>query len=196
MVIYVRGADSAIAQAVAELEAIRPVERGAIPADSEKHLFCVGRILQRRIAQQTELEVETTFRVNCGQVIADCDWLLGINDRARICIVGSEAAFTGSFDGAYSAAKAALHHYVETKRLNHPGQQLVCVAPSIVLDTNMTNARNAEGRAAMELRRIRHPKGRWLQPIDVARVIHFLLSEGNDYITNTVIRMNGGEHCR
>lgn len=194
--IYVRGAGSAIAQALAELEAIRPVERGAIYTDGVKYLFCVGRLLQRPVAHQTDSEVETTFRVNAGQVIGDCDRLLDLNSQARICILGSEAAFTGSHDAAYSAAKAALHHYVETKRLKSPDQQLVCVAPSIVLDTNMTNARNAEGKAAMELRRLKHPKGRWLAPMDVARVIHFLLAEGNDYITNTVVRMNGGEHCR
>jgi 3-oxoacyl-[acyl-carrier protein] reductase len=192
--IYVRGADSAIARALGNLEEIRPVERGAI-AYGTKYLFCVGRILQKQVFRQTQTEIDDAFRINAGQVIADCDALLDSVENARICVVGSESGIKGSFDMAYAAAKAGLHKYVETKRLKYPGQQLVCVAPTCVLDTNMNKQRNADGVAALEARRLKHPKQRWLQPIEVARVIHFLLSEGNDYVTNTVIRVNGGEHC-
>lgn len=194
--IFVRGAGSAIAQALAELVAISPVPRGeAMPDDGEFYLFCAGSIRQVPIGQQLNVEAGETFKINAGQVIRECNHLVAFNDHARICVVGSEAAFTWSHDDAYAASKAALHRYVETKRLRTPAQQLVCVSPSIILNTGMTNARNAEGKAAMEERRKRHPKGRWLEPIEVARMIHYLLCVDQGYTTGVAIRMNGGEHC-
>lgn len=194
--IFVRGAGSAIAQALAELEDIKPIKRGAaLPvATGGKYLFCTGAIRQKPLANQNDAEAADTFLVNAANVMRDCDHLLEIDPGARICVMGSEAAFTGSFDAAYAASKAGLHHYVGTKRLN-PDQQLVCVAPTCILNTGMTDNRNEDGRAAMERRRLCHPKLRWLQPIEVARMIHFLLCVDEGYTTGVVIRMNGGEHC-
>jgi len=196
-VIFVRGADSAIAQALAELHAISPVKRrDQMPDDGDKYLFCAGLIRQARLGQQSSAEVTETLFVNAINVIRECDRLLDVNPRARICVVGSESAFKWSFDGAYAAAKAALHRYVETKRLNFPDQQLVCVAPTCVLNTKMNQQRNPDGVAALEARRLMTPKRRWLQPMEVARMIHFMLCVDEGYTTNVVIRMNGGEHCR
>jgi NAD(P)-dependent dehydrogenase (short-subunit alcohol dehydrogenase family) len=129
-------------------------------------------------------------------VTRECDRLLAVNPKARICVIGSEAAYTGSFNANYARAKADLHSYVETKRLIHPGQQLVCVAPTMITGTGMHERRNADGVAAAERRRLAHPKQRWLTPIEVARMIHFLLCVDQGYTTNVTIRMNGGEHCR
>lgn len=183
--IYVRGANSAIAQSLAELHTISPVSRGALmPDDGERYFFCQGVLLS-----------DAAFDVNAWQVIRECDRLLELNPKARICVMGSESAFTWSHDSEYAAAKAALHRYVETKKLLYPEQQLVCVAPSIVVGTNMTNSRNEQGIAAMRVRQDRHPKGRWLEPIEVARMVFFLLCVDAGYTTGVVIRMNGGEHC-
>lgn len=194
--IYVRGADSEIAKALAELHPIVGVPRGShMPLDKDKYLFCVGLIRQAPITEQYDNEIAETFLVNAANVIRECEYLLGNNREARICVVGSESGFKWSFDGAYAAAKAALHRYVETRRLRHPLQQLVCVAPTCVLGTRMNLQRTPDGVRALEARRVRHPKQRWLEPIEVARMINFLLNVDNGYITNTVIRMNGGEHC-
>jgi NAD(P)-dependent dehydrogenase (short-subunit alcohol dehydrogenase family) len=196
-VIFVRGAQSAIAQELSVLSLTYPIGRGIqMPDHGERYLFCAGLIRQKRIADQSEAEIAETFMVNAASVIKECDRLLSVNPRARICVIGSESAFKGSFDGAYAAAKAALHRYVETKRLNYPDQQLVCVAPTCIENTGMNRQRNADGVAALEKRRPEHPKQRWLQPIEVARMVHYLLCVDQGYTTNTVIRMNGGEHCR
>lgn len=195
--IYVRGAQSAIAQELDAMCHVVPVERGEqMPISGERYLFCAGLIRQKRIAEQSEAEIAETMNVNAISVIRECDRLLAVNPRARICVIGSESAFKGSFDGAYAAAKAALHRYVETKRLQSPDQQLVCVAPTCIVNTGMNRQRNADGVAALEARRITHPKQRWLQPIEVARMVHFLLCIDHGYTTNVVIRMNGGEHAR
>jgi len=195
--VHVRGWRSAIAMELAPLVPIHIVERGEqMPDDGERYLFCAGLIRQKRITEQSEAEIAETMMVNAVSVIRECDRLLAVNPQARICVIGSESAFKGSFDGAYAAAKAALHRYVETKRLQSPGQQLVCVAPTCIVNTGMNMQRNADGVASLEARRLEHPKQRWLRPIEVARMVHYLLCVDEGYTTNVVIRMNGGEHCR
>lgn len=195
--IFTRGWRSSIALELSRLTTIEAVPRGEqMPDDGERYLFCAGLIRQARITEQSEEQIAETMMVNAISVIRECDRLLSVNPRARICLIGSESAFKWSFDGAYAAAKAALHRYVETKRLQSPDQQLVCVAPTCIVNTGMNKQRNADGVVALEKRRLDHPKQRWLQPIEVARMVHFLLCVDEGYTTNTVIRMNGGEHCR
>ena len=194
--IYVRGADSTIAEALSDLHQIHPVLRGEqMPDDGEKYLFCTGLIRPKQSIDQSAEEIAETLKINVIDIIRECDRLISINPKARICVTGSESAFKGSFDGIYAASKAALHRYVETKRLKCPDQQLVCVAPTCILNTGMNRQRNADGVAALERRRLAHPKQRWLQPMEVARMIHFLLCVDAGYTTNVVIRMGGGEHC-
>jgi NAD(P)-dependent dehydrogenase (short-subunit alcohol dehydrogenase family) len=195
--IFVRGAQSAIAQQLDKnFHKITPVGRGEpMPtAAHHKYLFCAGLIRPKPIAEQTDAEIAETFMVNAASVIKECDRLLSANAQARICIIGSESAFKWSFDGAYAAAKAALHRYVETKRLPFPEQQIVAIAPTHILNTGMCGRRNADGVGLMEERRKAHQKQRWLEPFEVARLVHFLLCQDQGYITNTVIRMNGGQH--
>lgn len=193
--IYVRGAKSAIAQELDTLCHVVPVERGEqMPVSGDRYLFCAGLIRQKRITDQTEAEIAETFMVNAGSVIKECDRLLAVNPNARICIIGSESGFKGSFDASYAASKAAVHKYVETKRLPFPGQQIACIAPTHILNTGMCERRNADGVEAMEKRRLEHQKQRWLQPVEVARLAHYLLCVDEGYLTNIVIRMNGGQN--
>jgi NAD(P)-dependent dehydrogenase (short-subunit alcohol dehydrogenase family) len=193
--IFARGAQSAIAQELDNIWPVRRVERDEqMPDTALLYLFCAGLIRQKRIADQTEAEIAETMNVNAISVILECERLLAVNPKARICVIGSESAFKGSFDHAYATAKAALHRYVETKRLPFPDQQLVCIAPTHILNTGMCSRRNADGVELMEKRRKAHQKQRWLEPFEVARLVHFLLCQDQGYITNTVIRMNGGQH--
>lgn len=193
--IYVRGAQSAIAQELAGMRPIISIARGQqMPDVGERYLFCTGLIRQKPVSEQTGAEIAETIAVNATSVTKECDRLLAVNPKARICVIGSESGFKGSFDGAYASAKAALHRYVETKRLPFPDQQLVCIAPTHILNTGMCNRRNADGVELMEKRRLAHQKQRWLQPIEVANLVHFLLCQDQGYLTNIVIRMNGGQH--
>lgn len=196
--IYVRGAGSAIVSALQTIyPAIVPVARGEqMPTDSGyRYLFCVGLLYQKPTKDQTKAEIDESFAVNCSNVTRECDRLLDVNPRARICVIGSEAAYTGSFDETYATAKRNLQRYVESKRLKHQDQQIVCIAPTVIMDTGMTNARNEDGWLALGKRRAEHPKQRFLDPMEVARMIHFLLVVDRGYTTNVTIRLNGGEHC-
>jgi NAD(P)-dependent dehydrogenase (short-subunit alcohol dehydrogenase family) len=195
-VLVVTGWNSRITQ---ELLRLLPEEEKAhrassfdVPLTAGRYLFCAGRILPESIAKQSDGQIAETFMVNAGHVIQACDRIFDANAAARVCVVGSESAFTWSFDGAYAAAKAALHRYVETKQLRNPEQQLVCVSPGIIGDAGMTVRRTDRDRV-ME-RMARHPKRRFLESVEVARLVHYCLYVDRGYLSGTVIRMNGGSH--
>ena len=165
-----------------------PLEQSNIH-DCDRYFLCAGVLRAKQLCHQTDEEIVEGLMVNAIAPMRLCDRILATNDRARIVVMGSQSGYSWSHDGAYASAKAALHRYVETKKLG-PHQQLVCVAPSIIEDTGMTQAR--QDTENLERRRKEHPKGRFLKAIEVARLVHFLLYVDQGYISNTVVRMHGG----
>lgn len=172
---------------------IRRATFGDYPLDAERFLFCSGYLVGKPLKDQTEDEMILTYKVNYHGIVEACDSILEANPRARICVVGSESGIAGSHDDWYAMCKGALHRYVEEKNLG-PEQQLVCVAPGVIADAGMTLRRSDDGKAALARKVERHPKRRLLKSVEVARLVRFLLYEDEGYLSNTVIRMNGGEH--
>lgn len=171
-----------------------PVKRNAaLPMEAERYLFSQGLLQPKRMAEQTKIEVLKSFWANAAAVIRACDDIFAANPKARVCIIGSESAFAWSYDGAYAAAKAALHRYVETKRLQSPDQQLICIAPSIIGDAQMTVSRRDHD--GLVQRMAAHPKRRWLEAAEVAALVHHCLYVDRGYLSGVVIRLNGGAHC-
>jgi NAD(P)-dependent dehydrogenase (short-subunit alcohol dehydrogenase family) len=180
-------------QIVTELRKLLPADEEVVkfPASYhlDRYLLCAGLLRPKRLSEQNTAEISESIRINLLQPMQLCDALLDVNPNARICIVGSESGFTWSYDGVYAASKAALHKYVETKKLK-PHQQLVCVAPSIIGDCKMTlDRKDVEN---LQRRQEAHPKRRFLTAKEVARLIHFLLYVDEGYLSGQVIRMNGG----
>lgn len=161
-------------------------------ACADRFVLCAGLMIPRRGIAQAAQEITNSMRVNYLFPITVCDEILKSNSKARICVVGSESGITGSYDDVYAAAKAAVHAYVERKRLSYPDQQLVAIAPSIIEDCGMTLRR--QDRENLEFRRTSHPKQRFLKAQEVARLIHFLLYVDAGYISGVTVRMNGGAH--
>lgn len=196
--IAIRGVSSEIAKALIRLlpagEFVHAIKRGGkAPTLCDRYLFCGGLLYAKTQAQQTRDERAESMAVNFFDVREDCERIIAANDSARIVVLGSESGFTGSYDGTYAQAKRELHNYVETRRLRTPTQQLVCVAPSIIEDAGMTTRR--ADKANLERRKMEHPKRRFLRSGEVARLIHFVLYQDAGYLTNVVLRMNGGSHA-
>lgn len=199
MRIITRGAGSVIAKTLGQIDGveIEEVERyGHMDLDGELYLFCAGMNEQHDLRDADDDEIKETLMVNAIDVMRECDRLIRNNPKARICVIGSDAAFKWSYNGAYAAAKAALHRYVETKRLISPDQQLVCIAPSMIFGSGMVTRRNKAGTEALEKRLADHPMGRMVYPGEVAHLIHYLLGQHGGFVSGVVIRMNGGEHCQ
>lgn len=197
--LYITGAGSRIAQ---ELKMLLPVDEWVSerwdftekpPLEFDRYLMCDGYIQPLRRWEQHADAKRDSYLINFGKIVDNCDYILENNPSARICIIGSESGFSGSYDGSYSAAKAALHHYIYTRPLQ-PEQQLVGIAPTIIIDTNMTASRTDQDR--VRERAEKHPKKRWLFAHEVARLVHFCLYVDNGYLTGTVIRMHGGSGSR
>lgn len=162
---------------------------GAVPLDARWHLLAAGYLEPTTILEQSAAEIAAHLAVNLVSPVKACEYVLAHNPRARICLVGSESGIKGSYNQTYAIAKAGLHRYVETKRLAHPDQQLVCVAPGMIANSAMTERRADQDN--VEARRVAHPKRRLLRAGEVARMIHNLLFVDEGYTTNVVIPMLG-----
>jgi hypothetical protein len=157
--------------------------------DGLRYLFCQGVLRPKQEKDQTKAEIRESMLVNYVSIMNACEALFERNEVARVCIIGSESAYRGSFDGTYAKAKLMIHEYVERKKLKEPSQQLVLISPGIIEDAGMTTRR--EDTANLADRKLAHPKGRFLKSIEVASMAKHLLYE-QSYVSGTVIRMHGG----
>jgi NAD(P)-dependent dehydrogenase (short-subunit alcohol dehydrogenase family) len=160
-----------------------------MPDDLDRYLICTGFLSGKHVSCISNEEAETTFRRNFLEPARFCERVFLRNPQARICLIGSESGFRGSFDMAYAGAKAALHLYVETRQLAHPEQQLVCLSPTIIADSRMTEARSDHQAVEARARATRH--GRWIKAREVAAQAYQALFIASPFLSNTVIRMRG-----
>jgi NAD(P)-dependent dehydrogenase (short-subunit alcohol dehydrogenase family) len=159
-----------------------------LPHDLDSYFLCAGALAGKDALSLSDEEALEIFRVNYLDVVRFCEAVFNENPRAKICVMGSESGFKGSFDTVYGGTKAALHLYVQSKKLLHPEQHLVCVAPTVIEDTGMTQRRK-DLDATLE-RGKTQKLGRWLKADEVARVARMALTEVS--LCNSVIRMTGG----
>lgn len=156
----------------------------------DRFLFCSGYLAGGDLLGQTREQVARAYHENFADIAACCDLIFEHNSAARVCIIGSESGIAGSHDMAYAGAKAALHLYIERKRLLCPGQQLVGIAPTIIWDSGMTQRR--PDLEALEARGKARRRGKWLSAAEVAAVAFFLLYIDRGNVSNAILRMNGG----
>jgi NAD(P)-dependent dehydrogenase (short-subunit alcohol dehydrogenase family) len=196
-VIAIRGTGSKIVRELIQRlpfeEKVFPIGRHEkAPLDAERYLFCQGSLNSRRLAERSDTDIANSWLANAGSVIRACDRILENNSGARICVIGSESGFSWSHDGAYAAAKAALHRYVETRPVGR-NQQLICIAPWIIADCAMTMRRLDRDNLVKMMEQ--HPKGRFLRAEEIAQWVKFLLYDSTDYVTSIVIRVHGGRRA-
>lgn len=191
MTCAVAGSRSTIARAFAQLARSRETVELARLADTsrarERYFITTGYLAGRALLELGPADAALTWERNFLEVARFCDEVFDRNEAVRIVVLGSESGFAGSHDMAYAGAKAALHRYVETKRLRAPAQMLVALAPHVVWDTNMTQERDDLGalRGRSKVTRL----GRWLTALEVAREAYHLLYDASPSLSGQVIRM-------
>jgi NAD(P)-dependent dehydrogenase (short-subunit alcohol dehydrogenase family) len=118
--------------------------------------------------------------------------------KGTICITTSVAAEIGFPEHAvYCASKAALVALMRSLTTDHSpnGVRFVAVSPGTI-DTPMLAAscegwdKPKEELYAEVAKKI--PVQRMGQPIDVARAVAFLLSDGAEFINGSVVHLEGG----
>jgi 3-oxoacyl-[acyl-carrier protein] reductase len=111
--------------------------------------------------------------------------------QGRIITVSSDAALHGVADGAiYATAKAAVVEYsrclaVQLRPYNVP---VNVVAPGSVLTPRFRASRTLDESRLVSDGTLE----RYGEPIEVARAVAFLASEGGAYISGQVLRVDGG----
>lgn len=115
------------------------------------------------------------------------------NGWGRIINISSIAASTGAFGKSnYSAAKAGLLGFTKSLALELASKNITvnAVSPGAI-NTNMFNRIPEKYREAI-IKNI--PMKRLGEPIEVANLIKFLVSDESSYITGQNIHVNGGSY--
>lgn len=112
--------------------------------------------------------------------------------RGRIITISSQLAFKGAANlTPYTAAKGAILAFTRSLALEAAphGVRVNSIAPGPV-DTDLTRARGAEWRAAIEAAL---PAGRLGRPEDIAATALLLAGPGGDFYVGACLSPNGGD---
>jgi 3-oxoacyl-[acyl-carrier protein] reductase len=158
-------------------------------------VLCAGTITHRPLTESTDDEWRSILDVNLMGVVNPLREIYPImaeNGGGKIVALGSIAAKIGGVASgpAYVAAKSAVHGLMKwvAKAGASKGIYASVIAPGPV-ETPMWNtvtqraAPSANGNV---------PLGRYGQPEDIAQAILFLCSPASNWITGTVLDVNGG----
>lgn len=158
-------------------------------------VLCAGTITHRPLTESTDEEWRAMLDVNLMGVVnpvREAFPLMAESGGGKIVALGSIAAKIGGVASgpAYVAAKSAVHGLMKwvAKAGAAQGVYASVIAPGPV-ETPMWNkvtqraAPSANGNV---------PLGRYGQPEDIAQAILFLCSPASNWITGTVLDVNGG----
>ncbi len=156
----------------------------------------------------------TSFRRDTDAVGVDLDaWdrVLAVNARGALVLArhavphmaaagGGSLVFISSGAGtigeatrvAYGVSKAAIDQLARhlAARYGRQGIRANTVAPGFI---RTDTAASAMTEAQLETLRAANPSGRLGEPLDIARVVGFLLSDDSSYINGQTIHVDGGQ---
>lgn len=160
----------------------------------DKILLLQSVISSIPILNRKNSDILNQISINLLSIIKVCEIALQSNKSVKIIILGSESGIKGSFDIIYALTKSAIHKYVEERKIEFPRQQLLCIAPSTIIDSNMTAKRKDNYNVIKSIKK--NPKKRGLHSKEISNLIYSLFFEQTDYLTNTVIKLDGGKFAR
>ena len=135
------------------------------------------------------------------EIDLNAQWILA-REFGRDMLVrgGGKIVFTASllsFQGgitvpSYAAAKGAVAQLTKALANEWAGRnvQVNAIAPGYIATDNTTALREDGTRNSAILARI--PAGRWGEPMDLAGAVVFLASAASDYVSGTVLTVDGG----
>ena len=112
----------------------------------------------------------------------------------RIVTTGSIAGLYGRPEGAiYGTAKAAVHQYTRAlaTQLRPYNVCVNCIAPGDIVTPRLLATRHVEPERLIEDGTV----VRCGRPMEIARLVEYLVTPANTYITGQVIRIDGGSQA-
>ena len=158
---------------------------------------CAGTIANTAIAESTDAEWESIWKVNVMGVVNPVRKIFPLmcdNGYGKIVALGSVAARIGGVASgpAYVSAKSAVHGLIKwlAKAGAKHGVFANAVAPGPVETPMWQTVTQRQPPSAHNS----VPLGRYGQPEDIAQSILFLASPQSNWITGTTIDINGGSY--
>ncbi|HMG01881.1 MAG TPA: glucose 1-dehydrogenase [Edaphobacter sp.] len=140
---------------------------------------------------QTVLQVNLTSVFQLSQ-LAGRD-MIARNAPGKIVNIASLLSFQGGIRvPAYAASKGGVAQLTKALANEWAGKniQVNAIAPGYISTTNTEPLQADETRNRQILERI--PAARWGQPLDIAGAALYLSSPASDYVTGTVLTVDGG----
>jgi 3-oxoacyl-[acyl-carrier protein] reductase len=111
-----------------------------------------------------------------------------------VVLFGSISGHKGSYDDGYAASKGAIHSLVRSlvDKLS-PQHRIIGIAPGMVENTRMTDEL-VPGRFEENLKKI--PLRKAGRPEDIAALTLFVLSDACQFMTGSILDINGGQYLR
>ena len=159
-----------------------------------------GRPVDTKASGLDPALLDLVLRINLHGTIYCCNAVAPIMKQqgyGKIVTVSSVAGISPSTDGGYAhygAAKAAIAHYTRylAQDLGPHGITANCIAPGIIATGRImqtvlpgSSRANTDPAARVALRRLGTVE-------DCARVVEFLATDLSDYVTGTVVPVDGG----
>lgn len=160
-----------------------------------------GSLVERRLLAQLDTDYwNKLIDINLTTMMLVTKELLPYFNRkhgSSIVNISSLAGRKGGHPGSlvYSTTKGAVLTWSRalSTELGHEGIRVNAVAPGFVEGTSFHNTHTTRESALKTIEGI--PLGRSGEPEEVARLVAFLASEYNGFITGATIDINGGVYC-
>lgn len=155
----------------------------------------VGGSTPKSVLEMDESDWDRTLDLNLKSVFLCCSSVLGFmveRSYGKIVNLSSAQAFSGApLRAAYAAAKGGVVGFTKSLALEvaRLGISVNAVAPGLVA-TERVRAMHSEEEWQKAI--ASRPTGRAVSPEEVARVVLFLVQDGQSSITGQTIHVNGG----
>ncbi|MAH97819.1 MAG: hypothetical protein CMA12_00510 [Euryarchaeota archaeon] len=161
----------------------------------DKIFFFHSKIGTKRLDFKNINNIYKSVSINLLSQIIISEYCLKKNKNLKIFFIGSESGLKGSYDIIYGLMKTSIHKYVEERRILFPKQKIFCLAPSTISDSEFTKSRKDQNNVLKSISN--NPKKRGIKSKEIAEIIFGIMFDNKfDYLTNTVIHLNGGKFTR
>ena len=159
-------------------------------------VHCAGIGHRKMCKQVMAADVDTVMDINFKSPVLLQSSLLEnkkISQASSIVFIASRAAESPSIGNAiYSASKGALISYSKCLSLELAPRQIRvnCICPAMVwTDLILQGTATKED---LEQEQLKYPLKRYGQPVDVANLAIYLLSDASIWMTNSCVNLTGG----